>query len=518
MGKSNSKPLVKKSELRGCEKIMYEKYGEYTCRQLPLWVEKFGFPENGSFSVFQIQKLQENLEMYENRKGKHKIDWVALTMWKTEAERRQRRQNRGRTRKRECGKTNPCPQHSHAQEEPDHLPASAAHQDPQIQQPVNPERDVQGQLDAAEQTTPVPKTSPSPFHEATILPSVREVLVPVAGRDMQTAQGIKITEVRNMRESRDVVTYGHGARTLDEMRIIASELPDVARSQESRYVVTCGDGAWTQDEMRLIASELPNVAKQGGAAFVAELPQVVQTFKPSLREIRSLLLHCMGLKWVKVRGDWPDTDMCYDWTPGAGYRRHVENLCERIKSTFPAITRWDLINNCKQQHGEMVCDYLARLTKIFKENSGITPPADPQTNSPYEEVLKGFFLFGIDKQIMDQVSKSCFTYRTERLSYILAHAIHHEKQMRISEEKKQQARAKQRDKLVKEWLRFLQEANKGRGRGQALSSQSHNAGHWGGGCWNCGDPNHWARHCKRPGQLMGPSGSLLYLAYPENDE
>ncbi|KAL7384188.1 hypothetical protein ABVT39_025810 [Epinephelus coioides] len=462
MGKNNSKPLVKKSELMGCEKIMYEKHGEYTCRQLPLWVEKFGFPENGSFSVFQIQKLEENLEMYVNMNGKHKIDWVALKMWKTEAERRQRQQNRGRRRKRECGKTNPCPQHSHAQEEPDHLPASAAHQEPQIQQPVNPERDVQGQLDAAERTMPVPMTTSSPFQEATIHPSAQEMHVPVAGM--------------------------------------------------------CSDGAWTQDEMRLIASELPNVAKRGGAAFVAELPQVVQTFKPSLREIRSLLLHCMGLKWMKVKGDWPDTDMCYDWTPGAGYRRHVENLCERIKSTFPAITRWDLIHNCKQQHGEMVCDYLARLTKIFEENSGITPPADPQTNSPYEEVLKGVFLFGIDKQIMDQVSKSCFTYRTERLSYILGHAIHHEKQMRISEEKKQQARAKQRDKLDKELLRYLEEANKGGGRGRALSNQSHNAGHWGGGCWNCGDPNHWARHCNRPRQLMGPSASLLYLAFTENDE
>uniref|UniRef100_A0A8C9Z7E6 Uncharacterized protein n=1 Tax=Sander lucioperca TaxID=283035 RepID=A0A8C9Z7E6_SANLU len=319
MGKSNSKPLTgteeseksqpvrllgkrlcdrascknRKPKLKGCAKIMCEKHGDETCKQLPFWVDTFGFPENGSFSVRLIQRLQEELEDYE-KKG-------------------------------------------------------------------------------------------------------------YATRTQKTHSIIQIVQVPYAYE------------------------------------------VWTPDELRLIANELPDIAKRGGAAFVEILSQIVQQFKPSLREILSLVIHNLKLKFGKVQGDWPERlrDARYDWTPGAGYREHVEELCERIKTTFPAIVRWKAID-CRQKPGEMVEDYLIRLTKDFDENSGL------DSDKPmYGFLLMNYFLLGLDKQIKDQARKHSQFWEIGPLSSIRAHAVRAEETLRDLDDKKKQATARLEERLMK---------------------------------------------------------------------
>ena len=71
-------PLTQMSDLMGCAKIMCEKHGDDSCKQLLVWVDKFGFPDNANFSINQIEALQNKLGKYD--KGKTKINQIAFMM------------------------------------------------------------------------------------------------------------------------------------------------------------------------------------------------------------------------------------------------------------------------------------------------------------------------------------------------------------------------------------------------------------------------------------------------------
>ncbi|XP_039639021.1 uncharacterized protein LOC120547597 [Perca fluviatilis] len=608
MGKSNSKPLTVtvKSELKGCAKIMCEKHGDETCKPLSFWVKTFGFPENGSFSVRLIQRLQDELDVYEKMNGYGSVDWKAFKMWKQEADEQQRRREKGR--KKATGKTNPCPRLSHPQKDLNLVPASAAHQ------PVNPQWEVRGQPTPAEPTPPGPgsedvlagpvsegrKSQTTPAinkiievpdlsearareidgydastldSEATRSPTTNGIEI-IEDRDLReigasvievyrartqnsgttrslTTNGIEIIEERDLREIGASVMEVYRARTRDsgttrspttngieiieerDLREIGASVMEVYRARtqnsgirrsqtingieiiEERDPRDIGAGAMevygatrsqkthgiiqivqvpdsykvlTPDEISSIAKEMPNIDKRGGAAFVKILSQIVQQFKPSLREIYSLLIHSLKLKFCEVRGVWLERDGRYDWTPGAGYREHVEEICERIKTTFPAIERWEAIR-WRQKPGETVEDHLIRLTKEFDDNSGL----DPDTPL-YGSLLKHYFLLGMDEQIKDQAFKHSPLWDMEPLSSIQAHAVHAEQTLRDLDDKKKQAEAQKEERLTKELIQALQALNGGRNGGQGPSRGSRRHG-----CWNCGDPSHWKRDCDQSG-------------------
>ncbi|XP_028459762.1 uncharacterized protein LOC114572360 [Perca flavescens] len=571
MGKSNSKPLTVtvKSKLKGCAKIMCKKHGDETCKPLSFWVKTFGFPENGSFSVRLIQRLQDKLDVYEKMNGYGSVDWKAFKMWKQETDVRQRRQEKGR--KKAPGKTNPCPRPSHPQKDLNLVPASAAHQ------PVNPQREVRSRPTSAEPTPPGPESEDvlagpvSEGRKSQTTPATNKIIeVPdlsearareIDGYDASTldseatrsptTNGIEIIDDRDLREIGASVMAVYRARTRDsgtrrsqttngieiiedcDLREIGASVMDVYRARtqnsgtrrsqttngigiiEERDPRDIGAGAMevygatrsqkthgiiqivqvpdsyevlTPDEISSIANEMPDIDKRGGAAFVKILSQIVQQFKPSLREIYSLLIHSMKLKFCELRGVWLERDRRYDWTPGAVYREHVEEICERIKTTFPAIERWEAIR-WRQKPGETVEDHLIRLTKEFDDNSGL----DPDTPL-YGSLLKHYFLLGLDEQIKDQAFKHSPVWDMEPLSSIRAHAVHAEQTLRDLDDKKKQDTARMEERLTEELIQALQALKGGRngGRGPSRGSRRH-------GCWNCGDPSHWKRDCDQSG-------------------
>ncbi|KAI3363632.1 hypothetical protein L3Q82_001265 [Scortum barcoo] len=433
----------------GCAKIMWEKHGEESCKQLPLWVKMFGFPKNGSFSARQIQNLQYKLEEHESMWAEIKVDWRAFNMWKSETERRLRQQSKGKRSKREGGGTNQPPQPSQSQTELDPLPPSAAQERHQLPAPA-PDlhlKEISGHTEKAAVVyhTPSQELTQPPCQQNAVV-----VASPSAAGD---------------------------SCMLDKFSPVSSR-PCVLN--------ICVYKAWTPDDMRSMASHLPDIDKQGGNAFVRVLCQIVEVYRPSLREIKSLLLYSMKLKVGKVRGDWLETDMLYDWTAGAEYRRHVEDLYERIKTTFLPVIRWREVTACRQQPGEMVADYLSRLTQVFQENSGIPPPEDPQMYSLYEYGLKNQFLEGMDERIANQIRKHCIGWETCRLSLIESHAIHAERNLRNSEEKAQQARDRLNDRLIRAQLRAVQALEKGRGGPPRSRGRAPRRGSRYNGCWNCG--------------------------------
>ncbi|KAA8583483.1 uncharacterized protein LOC116704999 [Etheostoma spectabile] len=530
MGKSNSKPwtVPEKSKLKGCAKIMCEKHGDKTCQQLPLWVKTFGFPENGSFSVRRIRLLQEELEDYEKKKGYGSVDWKEFRMWKQEAELRQGWQEKGR--KKAPRKSSP----SHPQKDLAPLPAPAPHP------PVDPRREVRGQPTPAERTPPGRRSAPSPHPSAEDVlvgeqtthatyktinePHLRESGAGVSkaltldseATRSPTTNGIKSIEGRDLRETGAGEMEVYRAWTQDSgtrrsqttpvfrtgdgpnPRDIGAGAMEVYRPSSLQKThnaiqivqVPYAYGVWTPDEMRSFAKELPDVTKRGGAAFVKILSLIVQEFKPSLREIQSLLIHKLLLKFSKVKGNWLERDAPYDWTPGAGYRKHVEELYERIETAFPV--RLKAIC-CKKQPDETVDNYLIRLTEVFEDNSGLVPAADPNM-SLYESMLIYYFLQGLDEQIKDQAFKHSPFWETGRLSSVRAHAVHAEETLRVLEDKRKQDRVRLEERFMKVLIQLLQAENGWRngGRGPSRGSRRH-------GCWNCGDLSHWKRDCDQSG-------------------
>lgn len=173
----------------------------------------------------------------------------------------------------------------------------------------------------------------------------------------------------------------------------------------------------------------------------------------------------MKLRWGRVQENWPDNDGRYDWGANATYRGHVEALFERIKTAFPATMRREVIKGCKRRPGETVADFLARLTTVFRDNSGMTQPDDPQNNSPYEQQLKNCFMEGIGVHINRYIHKHCVGWEIGRRTTVKDYAIHAEKTLRVAGAKEQRAKTQLADKLQMEKLQALENANRGRGRG-----------------------------------------------------
>ena len=97
MGSKNSKEKEKDPGFTGPMGIMHDKYGSAATHQCQKWI-KLGFPEKGTFSLNQIEKLKALLRAHEvknNNKRQWNPDWTAVALWQKETLSRQVKQARG---------------------------------------------------------------------------------------------------------------------------------------------------------------------------------------------------------------------------------------------------------------------------------------------------------------------------------------------------------------------------------------------------------------------------------------
>ena len=87
MGSKNSKEKEKDPGFTGPMGIMHDKYGPAATHQCQKWI-KLGFPEKGTFSPNQIERLTTLLRAHEvkhkNNKRQWNPDWTALALWQKE--------------------------------------------------------------------------------------------------------------------------------------------------------------------------------------------------------------------------------------------------------------------------------------------------------------------------------------------------------------------------------------------------------------------------------------------------
>ncbi|TNN73561.1 hypothetical protein EYF80_016156 [Liparis tanakae] len=116
-------------------------------------------------------------------------------------------------------------------------------------------------------------------------------------------------------------------------------------------------------------------------------------------------------------------------------------------------------------------------------------------------MLTYYFLEGMDEQISSLLRKHVIGLNKMLISLVRLHAVHHERKLREAEEEKERARVLLKERWMKAQIQALQGGGGGGGR----------RGNY--GCWNCGDPNHWARDCNRP-----RGGAQLCVTYVEEEE
>ena len=66
---------------------------------------------------------------------------------------------------------------------------------------------------------------------------------------------------------------------------------------------------------------------------VIVLWQIIEQYKPTLHELRSMFRQNLKLKWGRVKGNFPDEDHRNDMRVGTEYRTAFDGMCERLRNT-----------------------------------------------------------------------------------------------------------------------------------------------------------------------------------------
>lgn len=461
MGSKNSKRLKPEDLQAPIYNIMRKGYGSECVNPVPDWIECYGFPYRGSLSTnlletIEVKLMEREKEVRGKKKSKGKVKDLeqlerhkkAMSMWKAEAARRDRQQQRAKEMCRPEKVDN-----EGADKSVDACPVSLY--------PVAQMRKVNLDLDSC---PPVPP--PPPYYVETVAaterrsqsrPSTQQMpstgsVTPSAPRPAPdlTSCTLRMTQPRFMPDSPDPSSswlailspsHTHSGDPCGGGAILPFlfEVPSTAGSQLAFQ-------PWTYADMKEFMARLPDPATSG-LKFADELKFFCQECKPTLLQLRRLLFFKMGLSdWSKLSDTFPTSTASPahpDWEhdENMAYREAIRALCDAVKAAFPAKVDAAKIVNCRQGRDETVEQYYDRLFEIFNTYSGLEQPTQLGiTPGMWEYLLCNTFLNGLDPNIAADIKKSCISWQEGRLSDVKRHAIHAEKQRELQREKQKQQR------------------------------------------------------------------------------
>lgn len=167
---------------------------------------------------------------------------------------------------------------------------------------------------------------------------------------------------------------------------------------------------------------------------------------------------------------------------------------------------------CKQQDGETVSNFLARLEKDFERHSGIT--AKMPNNEPhpaYSMHLPMYFMRNLDIELSEPIKATLDGEKMATLEEVVRHAEHHEKRLKQERLKKNREAQDMNFTMMQCTLNDRQQqdrnsgfptlnpqgrgGHRGRGRGKGRGRGRGN-GRWNQrGCFNCDSMDHWKDQC-----------------------
>jgi len=221
-------------------------------------------------------------------------------------------------------------------------------------------------------------------------------------------------------------------------------------------------------------------------------------------ELEKSLRNLMKGDWCMICGDWsPLTTqgavLQYDSTD---LTNGMKALLKRIETKYTKLADWRQINHCVQKEGEDVDLYFHRLKEAFDIHSGINPPGDGNTDSPYEQQLKNAFLNGCLPQISSFVTKHMVDHRTARLENLKDWAIHAEEHFNNKKKNKKGLNFLLEGSEATMYVMRDENTEKYRGRGRRRHRGRDT-------CGLCGRRGHWARDCRSKRKIEEEFGSQL---------
>ncbi|XP_072538883.1 uncharacterized protein [Salminus brasiliensis] len=269
---------------------------------------------------------------------------------------------------------------------------------------------------------------------------------------------------------------------------------------------------WTESDIIEAASSLPHPANVGGERFGRVLLDFARSCRPTATELKRLLVRKLGSHFCKIDRGWPEADLrlrSTEWQPAEGqpdpnraYRTMITDLQERLRTAFPPTINTARIAACTQRDGELVQDYLVRLTQVHNDFSGLEQPErraeGTEGVSAWESHLRNSFILGLRPDIADAVRTFCVAYGKQPLSVIEDHARHHEARLAQQGRRKEQ---KQNNTMNQAMLTMVQQTTlqggkeRGRGETRQANREGNNPG-WDKRCYRCGQEGHFARRCK----------------------
>lgn len=336
--------------------VMVRKYGSNCLDCLPYWTKTCGFPENGSFSISKLRMLKDSLEEQEKKlKKQTKIKTEDLkqleknkecfNMWMKEADSREKKQGQ---KQLTLLKTN----------DTDKKQASKPLID--FSSPLYPSiRDVDLILDVL-----LPPPYPPPHRGAAALPTAPPPLPPAP------AQGVPFQmQTRSMQQAgHSNAEQAPGSAT--QSQAAAPPVPDKEEEKADLYPmlqVPTETGEigliyrpWTETDLGNAISHLP-ACKDSGKRFGTCLLRFVETFLPTMNEIRRLMLRNLGpMDYAKIKQYFPNelvtdpaiTHPALNDDANRAFKNAVVTLTIGLETAFPDRTDMARINSTRQQIGE----------------------------------------------------------------------------------------------------------------------------------------------------------------------
>ena len=262
------------------------------------------------------------------------------------------------------------------------------------------------------------------------------------------------------------------------------EMPNPNAGREDLYPTAaptmCEYRAWTISDVKSATADIPH-PREGPEDCTAKLRMLADTFHPNAAEFETCVRSVLGIEWCLIAETWSALDVNnrpLKYAKKNEYQVRIEGLLERIERHFLGHADFLKISDCVQKGNETIQEYLERLRKVFKANSGLMEPAVWADNGPYAMQLKYAFMGGMRKDICAFVKKHLITWNLSGFNAVKQHAVAGEEWLRENKYAVHKGEPNRRGKPG-----FYQKKRGGERFEEA--------------CFTCGEMGHWSRDCQQ---------------------
>ncbi|XP_043981656.1 uncharacterized protein LOC122836064 [Gambusia affinis] len=267
---------------------------------------------------------------------------------------------------------------------------------------------------------------------------------------------------------------------------------------------------WTLKEARKAVEGITPVSEDPDK-WIEDMTGLIHSYRLNGVEAGEAAMSSLGKDWAKVRGSYTGKVINNNilipipYPPGANpalsddFKAQWDPLCERVRTNFRKRANYSHLSGIKQKTGEDVDDFRLRFEKEFKVHSGITYDEGPE--SVYQQQLKNALMSSFRPEIEGWIKKHLVEYDVASVPQLMTWARHAEKVV-----KKPKTGS---DVFHLEDFGEVDTSVLFRGSSRGRERNSGRGGHYEkplrsytpqklqhpDGCWHCGHPGHWARHC-----------------------